>query len=153
MRFWILLALVALLMAAAAAFIDSDAYWRMQGYRLSGAHNAVHLASTTIYAISVETEADRQKGLGGSDGLAPDEGMLFVYETEGRYAFWMKDMRYTIDIIWITASGTVAGLWENAATSSYPRAYAPRTPAQYVLEVPAGFVETHGIKIGDTVGF
>lgn len=153
MRFWIVLALVALLTAATAVFVGSDAYWRVQGYRLAGAHRAVQLASTTVYAVLATSEAERQKGLGGTDGLAPDEGMLFVYETEGRYAFWMKDMHYNIDIIWITASGTVAGLWENVATSSYPRAYAPHTPAQYVLEVPTGFAEAHGVKIGDTVRF
>jgi uncharacterized membrane protein (UPF0127 family) len=82
-----------------------------------------------------------------------DEGMLFVYDTEGRYAFWMKDMRYSIDIIWITASHTVAGLWEHATPESYPRAFAPKTQAQYVLELPADWAAAHEVKIGDTVGF
>lgn len=146
----LVVALIVILIGLAFWF-GTDISWRVRGYQLPGAHRALGIGTTTVQVVVVEEEEDRKKGLSDSAGLAPDEGMLFVFPQEGHYAFWMKDMNYSIDIMWLTASGTIVGIWDDAKPESYPRAYAPTPPAQYVLELPAGFVKGHELKIGDTV--
>jgi uncharacterized membrane protein (UPF0127 family) len=80
--------------------------------------------------------------------------MLFVFPAETTPSFWMKDMRYPIDMIWIDASRQVVDSTENALPESYPdTTFSPRVPVRYVLEVPAGFFAEQGIMIGDTVSF
>lgn len=118
---------------------------------LPGRHQDVFVANNAVEAVIVDTSESRKRGLSGSEGLGPDEGMLFVFQEEGRYPFWMKDMNYPIDIIWIASGGRIVGFWEHAEPESYPRSFAPDEDALYVLEVVAGYVEAHGLKIGDTV--
>lgn len=98
----------------------------------------------------------RAKGLGDSKPLEKNEGMLFVFETAGKYQFWMKDLSYPLDIIWV-AGGTIVDIAPRVAPpiagespESY-RKYAPRLPADRVIEVAAGTVDRLGIKIGDSV--
>lgn len=58
-----------------------------------------------IKAEVVDNEEARMKGLSGRDNLADDEGMFFVFEKSDIYPFWMKDMKFAIDIIWIMEDG------------------------------------------------
>lgn len=109
----------------------------------------VTLDGGTVSVSLARTPAEQERGLGGRESLAPDEGMLFVFPQDGRYAFWMKDMKFSIDIIWIAADGTVVYVVPNLSPSSYPRSYGPKTPARFVLEVPAGWAAAHYVRIGD----
>jgi|GEM_PF-2774071 hypothetical protein len=72
LRFWIVFGIIALLAVAAVTFGGSDAYWRLRGYRLPGAHEALTIGTTTVQVVHVLQEKDRQRGLSGTDGLAPD---------------------------------------------------------------------------------
>ncbi len=107
-------------------------------------------------AVTVEvarTEAEKVRGLSGRDRLAPDRGMLFVYEAPVRPLIWMRGMRFPLDILWIR-DGRVVDLVRGAkapAPGEAPQEFAPREDAEYVLEVPAGFVDRHGIVLGDRV--
>jgi uncharacterized membrane protein (UPF0127 family) len=85
------------------------------------------------------TEAERQQGLSGRNGLAADAGMWFVMPGPGHYAFWMQGMAFAIDLVWIDAEAQVldAVRMEPCPTLECP-AYAPPAPASYVLEVSAG---------------
>jgi len=99
------------------------------------------------------TIAARERGLSGRAPLGPDEGMYFVFPRSERYLFWMKDMRFPIDIIWIQ-DGVVADITENAVQpgpGEEPARYAPGTAVNRVLEVPAGFVKAKGVRVGDPV--
>ncbi len=105
-----------------------------------------------MYVDIADTSALREQGLSGRSELKENEGMLFVFPEDGVYTFWMKDMSFSIDMIWISKSGTVVHV-ENAATPrSYPETFGPDVPARYVLEVSAGFSEAHGVSVGDVVG-
>ena len=110
---------------------------------------SVILDGKTISVSIADTEAAREKGLGGRTSLGLDEGMLFVFPKEGKYAFWMKDMRFAIDIVWLSKDGTIIYMKENVSPNTYPASFAPATPAMYVLELPAGYVGSHGVKVGD----
>jgi uncharacterized membrane protein (UPF0127 family) len=103
------------------------------------------------------TDTTRQKGLGGIDSLPESEGMLFVFDSKNTsQVFWMKDMRFALDIIWIKDNRViqidkkVPAPQPNTPDSAL-RLYTPNTPIDYVLEVNAGYSDSHGIKIGDSV--
>jgi uncharacterized membrane protein (UPF0127 family) len=105
------------------------------------------------------TPQQRAQGLSGRPGLAPGTGMLFIFESEGLHSFWMKDMRFPLDMVWISAEHAVVDITEDVlppdpgqTTSDLPT-YMPVEPAQYVLEINAGEAESADIRIGDMVEF
>ncbi|MEK7554540.1 MAG: DUF192 domain-containing protein [Patescibacteria group bacterium] len=95
------------------------------------------------------------KGLSGRESLSQDRGMLFVFANPDRYRFWMPDMHFPIDIIWIE-EGKVVGIAENVSNEFDPvdpEFYLPPVPVRYVLEVNAGFSKKHGITTNIPVTF
>lgn len=97
----------------------------------------------------------RMRGLSGRASLGENEGMYFIFSTSSRHGFWMKDMNFPIDIIWIQGD-TVIGYSDNAkpepGTSMFAlTVYYPPQAVNRVLEVPAGTVAKRGIKIGARV--
>ncbi len=108
----------------------------------------IRIGSETLAVEIVATPAARERGLSGHAPLGAQEGMLFVFEKEDTYGFWMKDMLFPIDIIWINAEGEVVTVASRATPESYPQVLYPSAPALYVLEVTAGFAEQHGIAEG-----
>lgn len=105
-------------------------------------------------AVAVaDTPAEREQGLSGTTGLSMSEGMFFIFERDDQHSFWMKDMEYAIDIIWISAAKKVVYIEKGVAPDTFPHAFTPPTPARYVLEVPAGFSEAHDVRVGSDVVF
>lgn len=101
----------------------------------------------------VDTPFLRARGLSGRPGLAPEEGMLFLFETARIQSFWMKDMRFPIDILWIR-DGRIVGISPNVPaprTSSELPLYPSPVPCDVVLEVRAGAVHRWGLLLGDAV--
>jgi uncharacterized protein len=113
-----------------------------------------------IFAVELAVTPQQQaQGLSGRPGLAPGIGMLFIFESEGLHSFWMKDMRFPLDMVWISAEHAVVDITEDVlppdpgqTTSDLPT-YMPVEPAQYVLEINAGEAESADIRIGDLVEF
>jgi uncharacterized membrane protein (UPF0127 family) len=99
-----------------------------------------------------ETQSVQAKGLSGREGLAENNGMLFIYSNYALRSFWMKNMNFPIDIIWIR-DDKIAGFNENLQPEgdSPTNKYQSPVPVNYVLEVPAGFIKKHGIRVGDMV--
>lgn len=94
------------------------------------------------------TSVARERGLGGRKSMPSDYGMLFVFQKDDRYGFWMKDMLVPIDIFWLDDKGQVVSIVEGVATSSYPNVFYPSAPARYVLETISGFARAHAIATG-----
>jgi hypothetical protein len=113
----------------------------------------VTVGNTSISVEIARTEAAREAGLSGRTSLAPNTGMLFVFESEEVRGFWMKDMRFSLDIIWADASGTIVTILSDVTPQTYPKIFYPSAPATYVLEVPAGFAKSHGIAEGAKMTF
>ncbi len=111
----------------------------------------IELAGQVVRVSIADSGEERMQGLSGRAGLAPDEGMLFIFEKEGKYSFWMKDMRFSIDIVWISNAGEIVDIHEAVPPESYPTTFTAREPARYVLELPAGWAKTYNAKIGDGV--
>ncbi|MEK7564821.1 MAG: DUF192 domain-containing protein [Patescibacteria group bacterium] len=103
----------------------------------------------------MRTEAEVQKGLSGRPYLDQDKGMLFIFAKSDIYRFWMPDMHFPIDIIWIN-NNQVVDISKNVPTDFdpvKPKFYSPSKKANYVLEVNAGFSKKNNIKIGDPFNF
>ncbi|MBI1888866.1 MAG: DUF192 domain-containing protein [Candidatus Spechtbacteria bacterium] len=113
----------------------------------------VRFQTTELKARIAKTTPERAQGLAGALTLVEDEGMLFVFGAPGKYSIWMKGMRFPIDVIWIDENKKIIDIREDARPESYPAYFTPRYPAQYVLEVNAGFGNRHQIKIGDAAEF
>ncbi len=110
-------------------------------------------AGGSIKVFLADTETSREQGLSDILSLPNGEGALFVFDTPGKYGFWMKDMHFPIDLIWISADKTIAGVTKNVLPSSYPFVFMPPRDISYVLEMNAGSVTSFGLKTGTTVRF
>jgi len=110
----------------------------------------IAIKDVAVHVAVADTDALRTRGLSGYAPLKADEGMLFVFEEDGIYAFWMKEMLFSIDIIWLDAAGQVVHIEKEVSPATYPASFTPGSPARYVLEVPAGFADQHDIQIGAT---
>lgn len=113
----------------------------------------LRLNGASFHITIMRTEAEREKGLSGTEKLPQGEAMLFVFPGDTVPRMWMKGMKYPIDMVWLNDATQVVHAVENAQPSSYPKTiFVSPVPARYVIEFPAGTVEKVGIKNGDPVG-
>lgn len=111
----------------------------------------VMIGSTTVQASVADSIPERIKGLSGTPFLPDDVVKLFAFGTEGEHSIWMKDMNYSIDIIWVAKNGTVVHIEENVSPDTYPESFSSPKPAWYVIETNAGFVQRNVVAVGDQV--
>jgi len=111
----------------------------------------VTIGNTTLLAEVATTPEQEERGLSGRPGLAEGAGMVFIFEPMKTPGFWMKDMRFSLDIIFANTEGTIVTIHQNVSPATYPKAFRPSEPVRYVLEVPAGFVAAHGIAEGQKI--
>ena len=109
----------------------------------------VKIGDKEIKVEIADTEALRERGLSGRRSLKEGTGMLFVFDTPEKYGFWMKDMKFSIDMLWFDEKSLI---WMERAVSpeTYPQVLYPHSPAKYVLEVPAGFSAKENINMSDS---
>lgn len=112
---------------------------------LAGGLTRVSIGNATVRAVVADSPRERERGLSGRERLAPDEGMLFAYDTPTRPAVWMKDMRFALDLIWIDENMAVIGVTPDVAPETYPAAFSPSRPVKYFLEVNAGWSRQNGL--------
>lgn len=115
----------------------------------------VQIGETKILVEVATSSAAIQKGLSGKESLAEDQGMLFIFSQPDFYRFWMPDMHFSIDIIWIDEE-KVVGIEKRILPEfnpENPRFYTPPKPVRFVLEVNGGFTEKRNIRVGDKVVF
>lgn len=118
------------------------------------ASQAKAIVNGKSYTIEVaDTKAAREQGLGGRTSLPADAGMLFVFGQSDIQCFWMKDMHFNLDIIWLDARHRVVHIAQNVSPSTYPDSFCPARPAKYVLELNAGQAQQAGIEQGSLVDF
>lgn len=121
----------------------------------SDARVVIETAAGARHAVSVEiarTGAERAKGLMHRRQLAPDAGMLFLFEATAEHPFWMKNTLIPLDIIFIGEDGRVQGVLARAVPGDLS-ARSAGGASRYVLEVNGGWAEAHGVAPGDRVRF
>ncbi len=111
----------------------------------------IKIGETYFNVEIADTLKKRIQGLSNKESLGKNEGLLFVFEESGTHGFWMKDMLFSIDIIWINSEKTVVQITKSATPESYPEIFYPSEPVLYVLEVGAN--QSTSIKIGDELSF
>lgn len=108
----------------------------------------IHYEGQTINAQRSTTDQQKQTGLGGKDCIGPNQAMLFSFDKPGFYPFWMKAMKFNIDILWIGSNHQVVYRADDVSPSSYPKNFVNDTPAKDVIELAAGNAEKLGITTG-----
>lgn len=104
------------------------------------------------------TPEEHVRGLGGRDSLPADSGMLFDLDRPRVPGFWMKDMRFALDMVWIDEAMRIAGVTpdvqpEPGVPDASLRRYSPDEPVRYVLELNAGAASRLGLSAGERVSF
>lgn len=139
-------------------FLSSVAYKEIENV-LAQEQKQNQTALVTVGGVnlitSLSTTPDAQsKGLAIRDSLNENEGMLFIFETPQKYSFWMKDMKFPIDIIWINQDGKIVHIEKNLPPCVFLLpcpSYAPKDDSLYVLEVVSNFTNKFDINVGDPV--
>ena len=98
-----------------------------------------------------DTPEKRERGLSGRSNLADNQGMLFVFNSSLVPGFWMKDMHFSLDMIWIDQNWTIVGVTKNIPPSSYPQTFQPPSPILYTIEVNAGWADRNKISVGEKI--
>ncbi len=111
----------------------------------------ISIGDTQISVDLASTEAERERGLGGSFYLDDNKGMLFVFDSLGNPQIWMKDMIYPLDIAWLGSDFTIVHEEKNVSPSTYPETFGSDVPSKYVLEVNAGFFDQHNVQVGSKI--
>ncbi len=96
----------------------------------------------------LETPEERTNGLSGREVLPLDEGVVFAFGTAGSRNFWMKGMKFPIDVIFFDAEWNVIGLFDNLQPESYPHTYGSPKETYYALEATAGLINREEIVNG-----
>jgi hypothetical protein len=109
----------------------------------------------SVRAELAVTEAERARGLMFRTSVPPGEGMLFVFETDGVYSFWMKSTLIALDMIWLDSGKRVVHIERNVPPCRRDPcpAYGPDRLSRYVLELGAGGADAYGLKTGDVLRF
>lgn len=111
----------------------------------------IRLGRQTYTLVRATTSEQKQKGLSGTASLGAGQGMFFDGDREAETCFWMKGMRYPLDIIWLGSDKKVAHIEHNVAPDTYPDTFCHG--GQYVIEINAGQAARSGLQQGQSVAF
>ena len=103
--------------------------------------------------LIADTDELKKRGLGDRNSLGEKEAMLFVFNEDEKHYFWMKDMNFPIDIVWLNADKKVIYIERNVATSTYPEVFGPKEKSRYVIELNAGISDKVKLQAGDVFNF
>ena len=146
----IILALTALVLGLIVFFSLNSAKYSLS----DSPKNEINLkiGSAQITAEVAQTPESIIQGLSERKSLEENSGMYFVLGEKKIATFWMKDMLFSLDIIWID-NGKIVGINENVSvpTNDIIPTYTSTQPVTHVLEVNAGFASKHNIEVGSTV--
>jgi uncharacterized membrane protein (UPF0127 family) len=154
-----ILMLLGLIIAIVVLLILAKTYSFIPQFRTSlPLSTSVNMSGATFKVEVANTAEKRSKGLSGKDSLAENTGMLFVFDKQDKYQFWMKNTKIALDIVWISEDKKIVDFYQNAQPEpnipdSQLKKYAPSQQVLYVLEINANSIEKYGIHIGDKVDF
>jgi uncharacterized membrane protein (UPF0127 family) len=118
--------------------------------------SSVKIKDLIINVDLAKTPEQHAKGLSIKNTLNESEGMLFIFDTPKAHSFWMKDMKFPIDIIWISSDNKIVHIEKNLQPCTFfliCTSYSPHANSKYVLEVPSNYTTKNNIIVGDRVDF
>lgn len=96
------------------------------------------------------TEEQRTMGLSGRSNLPNNQGMLFIFNNPARQCIWMKDMKFSLDIIWLNENKQIIKIMKNVPPSSFPNSFCA-DDTKYVIELNSGKTNSYGFAVGDSI--
>ncbi len=132
----------------AAISISFVSYFRASTFPFN---TPIQVGSAKFNVFIAETPESRERGLSGAISLDEDQGLLMVFERDDKWAIWMKDMNFSLDILWFAEDGTLIYMKEDVLPETYPEIFMPTSPARFVLELPAGSIKREGIILGNVL--
>lgn len=118
--------------------------------------SSVKIKDLIINVDLAKTPEQITKGLSIKNTLSENEGMLFIFDAPKKYSFWMKDMKFPIDMIWISSDNKIVHIEKNLQPCTFflfCTSYSPHANSKYVLEVPSNYTTKNNIIVGDRVDF
>lgn len=118
----------------------------------------VRIGEKTYKLEVVKSKEDLATGLSKFDTIAETQGMLFIFESPGRWDIWMKGMKFNIDIIFLDNKNEVVTLFKNVKSENHENIYQysryqADLDSRYVIELKEGEIENSKVKIGDKIEF
>lgn len=114
----------------------------------------LYAPNSELYIEVADNNESRSLGLSGRNSISDKEGMLFVFdEFKTSNCFWMKDMNFAIDMVWMDEHKKVINVVQNVGPETYPETFCPEANAKYGLEIRAGSAGEFGIEKGITLNF
>lgn len=110
----------------------------------------ISLKGESLHVILAKNPKQWYKGLSDRESLGEYDGMLFLFPFYEKHGFVMRRMHFSLDMVWL-AGGKVVDIAPDVPVFPQDRPYYPREEANAVLELPGGWVRTHGLEIGDTM--
>lgn len=110
-----------------------------------------NIAGVEFVLYIADDDDKRISGLSNTESLCVTCGMLFVFGKERELSFWMKDMNYNIDIIYIDSFGKILNVYENINPDTYPQVFESNGIAKYALEINANMARNIGLKANDVI--
>lgn len=99
------------------------------------------------------SDSEKEKGLSVFNKIKTNEAMIFIFDTPKKYSFWMKGMKFPIDMVWLDQDKKIVDIKKDVAVATYPELFAPSSDALYVLEFVSGTMDNLNIKIGEACSF
>lgn len=115
------------------------------------------LAEINGFVLNIDvalTDKEKQDGLSIKSSMKENEGMLFIFDKPNYQSFWMKGMKFPIDIIWLNENLSIVHIeksLEPCETLITCPSFRPTSESLYVLETISGFSEKYGLKIGNKI--
>lgn len=107
---------------------------------------------SAISLAVANTGAKHERGLSGQATMAPSEGMLFEYASPGKRCMWMKDMSFSLDIVWLDAQKRITHIEKRVSPDTYPEQFCAME-SQYVIELMAGTADHARLATGQRLQF
>ncbi len=114
---------------------------------------SLYLPQGEVSLLIADTEESRIRGLSGVSSMKENTALLFVFEHPGDYHIWMKDMLFSLDIIWLDENFEVIHIEKNVSPHTYPKTFSAQKMSSYVIEANSGFCEKNDIFVGKKLFF
>jgi uncharacterized membrane protein (UPF0127 family) len=151
-KVWFILLSISFCLAVIAVLLDSPRLIKKidLGQKETGSPTLetarIKIDGIIFNVLVADTKEERVKGLSGRTGLDARQGMLFVFPDNDQHSIWMKDMKFPIDIIWISENLRIVDIKRDASPESYPESFTNVWPARYVLELSAGSIDAFSLN-------
>jgi len=145
-----------LLIVVAGLYFLKDYIITGETLPFSTKNSIVTIRNHSFNVFMATSQKEQEIGLSETKTLSSDQGMIFIFEKPDYYAFWMKNMKFAIDIIYINED-KITTIKSNVQPSKNDTAnltiYIPEKPSDKVLEIQAGLSEEYGFQSGDKVTY